>query len=232
VNKNIQRLGYFSTWGIIVLTILLVISVLLQFVIVPDRGWVNCRTSYYIIDTSRSFLSDFCGVVYFLQTPLMLILFACIHDYASGSLKIFSRISLSLVISFTVLRTLSYIVELTIRNINYKACEDDCYLYYAHSMIQKSLCSVDAMSMTFFMGLAELFIIPVFLKTNKVEKYIRLTMFIAGIINLTGALMFILDKSGIFNISMLFSYIFFTVITIFLLKFFRQFKSQEVDPVK
>jgi hypothetical protein len=224
VNRNTFRLGYFSTWGIIFLTGILITGILLQFVIVPDRGWIDCKTSYYTIDTSRSFLSDFCGVVYFLQTPLILVLFACIHDFAAGSQKIFSGISLCLVISFTVLRTLSYIAELTIRNINFTACEDDCYLYYAHSMFQKSVCSVDAMAMTVFLGLAELFIIPAFSKTNKIEKNIRLTMFIAGIVNLTGALMFILDKSGIFNICMLFNFIFFTVITILFIKFFRQFK--------
>jgi hypothetical protein len=47
-------------------------------------------------------------------------------------------------------------------------------------------------------------------------------LFIAGIINLLGALMYILDKSGIFDICMLFSYIYINVITILLIKFFRQ----------
>lgn len=229
MNRYSIRPGYLAAWGNIILTILLIAGFLIQFIIVPERGWVDCKTSYYTIDNSHSFLSDFCGVVYFLQTPLMLVLFACFNDYAAGSLKIFSGISLSLIICFTGLRTLSYIAELTIRNINYTACEDDCYLYYAHSMFQKSICSVDAITMTVFLGLAELLIIPVFSKTNKIEKKLRLTLFIAGTINLSGALMYLSDKSEIFNICMLSSYIFFTVITILLIKFFRQLRSQKID---
>ena len=227
MNRNTFCLGYYSSWGNIILTILLIGGFLMQFIIVPDRVWVDCKTSYYTIDNSHSFLSDFCGVVYFLQTPVILVLFACFNDYAAGSLKIFSRISLSLIICFTLLRTLSYIVELTIKNINYTACKDDCYLYFTHSMFQKSICSVDAMAMTVFLGFAELLIIPVFSKTSKNEKNLRLTLFIAGIINLSGALMYILDKSGIFNICMLFSYIFFTVFTIMLIKFFSHRKLLE-----
>jgi hypothetical protein len=223
------RTGYLAAWGNIILTILLIAGFLMQFILVPEGVWIDCKTSYYTIDNSHSFLSDFCGFVYFLQTPVMLVLFACLNDYAARSLKIFSGTSLSLIICFTVLRTLSYIVELTIRNINYTACEDDCYLYYAHSMFQKSIYSVDAMSMTVFLGLAELLIIPVFSKSNKIEKNLKLTLFIAGIINLSGALMYILDKSEIFNICMLFSYIFFAVITILLIKFFRQLRSQKID---
>ena len=227
MNKNTLRLGYLAAWGNIILTIILIVGFLLQFIIVPDRGWVDCKTSYYTIDTSRSFLSDFCEFIYIFQTPLILILFACFHDYASGSLKIFSRISLCLIISFTALRTLSYIVELAIRSINFHSCKADCCLYLTYTLFQKAVCSVDAMAMTVFLGIAELFIIPVFSKTNKIEKNIRLNMFIAGMTNLVAALMFILDKSGIFDICMLFSYIFFNVITILLIKFFRQHKLQE-----
>jgi hypothetical protein len=229
MNRNTLRLGYFSAWGIIILTILLISGFFLQFVIVPEREWVPCKTSYYTIDTSISFLSDFCGVVYFLQTPLILVLFTCFHDYASGSLKIFSGISLSLIISFTALRILNYIVALTIRSINIHACDDDCLIYYIHSIFQSSISAIDVMTMTVFLAMAELFIIPVFSKADKIEKKIRVIMLMAGIVNLISALVFIFNIYGLSALSILISYLFFNSVLFLLLKFFRQFKSQKVD---
>jgi hypothetical protein len=229
MNKYTIRLGYLSARANIILTILLIGGFLMQFIIVPDRVWVDCKTSYYTIDNSHSFLSDFCGVVYFLQTPLILVLFACLHDYASGSLKIFSRISLSFIISFAVLRTLSYLAQVTIDNFNFHTGGDDCQIYYTYKLFQNFTYTAYVVSLTVFPGLAQLFIIPVFSRTNKTEKKIRLTMFFAGITNLTGALMFILDKSGILDVCMLVNLILFIMIMILFTKFFRQFKSQKVD---
>jgi len=82
------------------------------------------------------------------------------------------------------------------------------------------------MALTVFFGLAELFLIPVFSKSNKIEKKIRLTLLIAGIFNLLSALMFILYKEGISASCMLFSLIIFITFLLFNLKFFGQFKSQ------
>jgi hypothetical protein len=227
MNNNTLRAGYLSSWGNIILTILLIGGFFLQMVIVPDRGWIDCKTSYYTIDTSRSFLSDFCGFAYFLQTPLILVLFACFNDYSQPSQKIYSGIALSLIIIFTAFCTLSYIVELTIRNINFTACEDDCYLYYAHTMFQKSICSVNAMANAVFLGSAELIIIPVFSKSNKTGKNIRHAMLMAGIFNLAGAIIYVLGISGIFTFCMIFSYIFFNASLIMLIRFFNQSKQQE-----
>jgi len=229
MNRNTLRLGSFAARGIIILTILLITGFILQLIIVPDRGWIPAKTSYYTIDTSGSFLADFCGVVYFLQTPLILVLFASLHDYSSGSLKIFSSISLSFIIAFTALRVLSYIVQFAIKKFNIHACDDHCLLYYIHSLFQSSTSAIDVMTMTVFLGLAELFIIPDFSKTNKIEKKIRLTMLIAGIINLTGAMVFILNISGISALIILISYLFFNVGLFLLLKFFRQFKLKEYE---
>jgi hypothetical protein len=229
MNRNTFRLGYFSTWGIIILTAILIICILLQFIIVPDRGWVDCKTSYYTIDTSHSFLSDFCGVVYLLQTPLILILFACLHDYASSSQKIFSGISLSLIIIFTALRTLSYLALFTIDHFNFHAGGDECQMYYTYKLFQNFADNVYAISVTVFPGLAELFIIPVFSRTNKIEKKLRLFMLITGITNLIGALMFVLDISVISNICGLLDLILFTIILAVLIKFFRQIMPREAQ---
>jgi len=85
---------------------------------------------------------------------------------------------------------------------------------------------VYVMGATVFMGLAQLFLIPVFSKSNKIEKNIRLTLFITGIFNLLCALMFVLDNEGISVTCMLFGILFLIIFLILCIKLFKRSKSQ------
>jgi hypothetical protein len=221
MNRNTFWLGYFSAWGIIILTAILIIGIVLQFFVHPDQGWINSKTSYYTIDNSSSFLSDFCGTVYLLQAPLILLLFSSLHDYSPGYLKIFSGISLSLIISFTALRTLSYTAQVTIDGFNFRAEGDECQMYYTYKLFQNLTDNVYAISVTVFPGLAELFIIPVFVKTNRIEKCIRITLLITGLNNLLSALMYILGLTELFNICAILDLILFTYILLLFIRFFK-----------
>jgi hypothetical protein len=60
MNRNTLVLGTFVARGIIILTILLIAGFILQLIIIPDRGWIPAKTSYYTIDTSGNLLGDFC----------------------------------------------------------------------------------------------------------------------------------------------------------------------------
>ena len=229
MNRNTLRIGYFSSWGIIILTIIYLIGLLLPLIIDQENEWRPAITSYYRIETSGSFLYDFCGFVFFLLTPLILILFNCFHDYASRSVKIFSGITLSLIVSSTVLRTFGYISQFVLRGFNIHAQSEDSLLYHTYSLLDDFSTSVTFIAVTVFWGLAELFIIPLFSKKNNIEKNIRLTLFFAGIFNLLGALGFVLDKEGLSASFILVSLLFFTIFSILCIKFFKRSKSQEYE---
>ena len=229
MNRNTWRLGYFSARGIIILTILYIILLFLPLLIKHEQEWRHAITSYYIIDTSSGFLSDLCGLIFYLRTLLMIALFASFHDYASNTLKVFSVISLSFIVLFAVLHSLSYIGQFAIRDFNINACDNECLLYYTHSLLSNYMTSVYVMALTVFVGLAELFLIPVFSKTNKTGKKIRLALFITSIFNLLSAMMFLLEKEGISVSLMLSGLIFFIVFLFLCIKLFGQFKLQEYD---
>jgi hypothetical protein len=229
MNGNTLRLFYFSARGIIILTILYLILLLLPLLIGQKHEWRPAITSYYGIETSGGFLYDLCGLVLFLLTPLILILFNCFHDYASSSVKIFSSIALCLIVSSTVLRTFSYISQFALRGFNIHAQSKDFLLYHNYSLLDDLSTSVTFMAVTVFWGLAEFFIIPLFSKKNNIEKNMRLTLFIAGIFNLLGALGFVLDKEGLSASFILVSLLFFTIFSILCLKLFKQSKSQEYE---
>jgi len=226
MNRNTLRIGHFSAWGIIILTIIYLIGLILPLIIGHEPEWRPAITSYYRIETSDGFISDFNGAVFFLVIPLILLLFACFHDYSPRPMKIFTGISLSLIVSSTILCTLSFIGQFAIRDFNIHTSSDDYILYYTHSIFSNFIISVHVIAVTVFVGLAELFLIPVFSKTNNIEKNIRLTLFFAGIFNLLSALMFILDKEGISASCMLFSLLFLNIFIILCIKFFKRFKSQ------
>jgi hypothetical protein len=229
MNRNTQRLGYFSAQGIIFLTILYLILLLLPPLIGQEPEWRPAITSYYRIETSGGLLYDFCGFVFFLLTPLILILFNCFHDYASRSVKIFTGIALCLIVSSTVLRTFSYISQFVLRGFNIHAQSEDSLLYHTYSLLDDFSTSVTFMAVTVFWGLAEFFIIPLFSKKNNIDKNIRLTLFIAGIFNLFGALGFILDKEVISASFILIGLLFFTIFSILCIKYFKRSKSQEYE---
>lgn len=226
MNKYTQKLGYFSAWGILILTTLYIILLFLQLFLNQETEWRPAITSYYRIETSGGFLYDFCGFVFFLLTPLILIIFNCFHDYASRSTRILSGIALSSIILSAVLRTLSYISQFELRAFSIYAQSEETYLDHIYSLFEKISTSVTVMAVTVFMGLAELFIIPVFSGSNKIEKKIRITSFIAGIFNLLGALTFIVKKEGISASFILVSLLFFTIFSILCIIFFSRFKSQ------
>jgi hypothetical protein len=228
MNRKTQLLGYLSSWGIIILMLLSFIGIFLPLVIHKDNGWAPAKTSFYTIDTPDDFLSYLFGFLYFLHTPLMLILFACFHDYASTTVKIFSGIALSFIITYVVLNSWSFIAQNAISRFNIHACNDDCLIYFTHSLFEDIITSVHIMAITTLMGLAELFLIPVFSKANKIGKKIRFTLIISVVINFLTLLMFLLDKEEISAICMLFSHLFFIVVLILCIKFFKRFKFRSM----
>jgi len=229
MNRNTLQLGYFSAWGITILTTLYLFLLFLPLLVKQEPEWRPAITSYYTIDPSRNFISDFSGLVFYLRTLLMIALFACFLDYAKNSMKVFTVIAFSFIVMSSILHSFSYIGQFAIRNVNLNACDNECLLYYPHSLLDNYITSVNVMALTVFMGLSELFLIPVFSKTNKIEIKIKITLFITSIFNLLSALMYILKKEGISASFMLCSLIFFIVFLFLCIKFFGQFKSQGYD---
>jgi hypothetical protein len=229
MNRNTLQLVYFSTWGIIILTTLYLILLFLPLLIKQEPEWRPAITSYYRTEISVGFLFDFNGFVFYLRTILMISLFAGFLDYTNNSVKVFTLTAFSFIVLSAVLHTLSYIGQTALRNFNINACDNECLLYYTHSLLDNYITSVNVIALTIFVGLAEFFLIPVFSKTNKIGKNIRLTLIITSIFNLLSALMYILRKEGISASFMLFSLIFFIVFLLLCIKFFGQFKSQVYD---
>ena len=81
------------------------------------------------------------------------------------------------------------------------------------------------MAFNVFSGLAELFLIPVFSKSNKIEKKIRFTLLIAGTLNLLSALMFVLNNESLSVSCMLFSLIIFITFLLYYIEVLKRFKS-------
>jgi len=229
MNRNTLRIGYISALGIIILTTLYLFLLFLPLLIKQEQEWRPAITSYYQIETSGGFLSDLNGFVFYLRTLLIIVIFAAFIDYAKNSMKVFTVIAFSFTIISAVLHTFSYIGQFAIRNFNLNACDNECLLYYTHSLLDNYITSVNVIALTIFVGIAELFLIPVFSKTNKIENNIRLTLIITSIFNLLSALMFLLEKEGISVSLMLIGLIFFIVFLFLCIKFFGQLKSQGYD---
>ena len=222
--KRSYFLGLLSSRGILFLMTFYFIVLLIPLFVPHDDVWKPAVTTYYKIETP-GFFENLGGYIHFLTSPLILILFACFHDIAPRPQKVFSSIALSLIISSTVLRTLAFTGQIEISHFNINACGNECLSYQTYLLLSGFISSVHLMSVTIFIGLAELLLIPIFSKKTGPEKNLRIVFFISGILNLLSALplkTYSGERSGVI---FLISQLFLIIVMAFCIKFFRQVRT-------
>jgi hypothetical protein len=222
-NKNYFP-GLLSSLGVLFLLTLYLIALFSPLIIPRESVWKSAVTTYYSIKISNSFLDYFVNSVFFSTAPLILILFACFHQIALRSHKIYSLIALSLIISSTVLRTFSFIGQIELSHFNINAFDNEYLSYHIYNSLSSYIFSVHIISVTIFIGLAELLVIPIFPNKTRIENNLRIVFFISGILNLLSAFPFKTsygDRSGLFFIL---SQLFMIIAMVFCAKYFRQIK--------
>jgi hypothetical protein len=223
MNRHTIRLGYYSAWGILLLMLIHQVAFFLPEIYDPHPVWHDSITSYDYRIVPRTYTEGFCELIYFLQVPFILILFACFHDYASSPLKILSRISFSIIIIFSVLNTISYLMRLTIVDLVYDEYMNEHMNYFTYAFLTEFCSRVEIFSWTILLGLAMLFLIPVFSKTRIIGKTLQLTLLITGINCLLCALLFILQLDKIFIFCFLLDKLLLVILMVLSIKLFRWF---------
>jgi len=222
MNRPSRLLGLFSSRAILFLSVIAVISVFLPLLLPHHRVWQNAITTYYRPDPPPGFVGYLGRYARFLISPLLLVQFACFHDLASSSKKIFSRIALSIMIVSFAFQTLAVIWQPQLDHFNIHSCDDQCTLYAVYNMVKRLVSSVRLSSITLLTGFAELFLAPLFSDNDTLGRTLRRLFLASGIMNLLSAVHF--EISGVFNtgLIMLLSQMFMIVVMIFCVRFFRQ----------
>lgn len=132
--------------------------------------------------TATASIQPLATIIGFLTTLFFLIVMACIHSYASDEKKIFSLIGLSFAIIYAALIGLNYYIQLTfVRQGTFDASMFDMTNPQSMMFVIESLGY-------FFMGLATLFVAPLFSssKTENLIKWLFVTNGILGVLTPIG----------------------------------------------
>jgi hypothetical protein len=229
MHKRIFFFGILTSRAILFLLTLYIIALFSPLILPRESVWKSAVTTYYSIKISNSFLDYFVNCVFFSTAPLILILFACFHQIALRSHKIYSLIALSLIISSTVLRTFSFIGQLELSHFNINAFDNEYLSYHVYNSLNSYIFLVHIISVTIFIGLAEMLVIPLFSNKTRIENNLRIVFFISGILNLLAAFPLKTsygDRSGVFFII---SQLFMIIAMVFCIKYFRQIKMNNSE---
>lgn len=108
------RLGLWAS----IVTVLLAAVFMVMAITTPPRSGPFCGTAcvaYPYTNVAQYIPQDYLWLYPgFLLSPLLIVLIACIHGYADGAKKIFSRIALSLSILYAAVIMVDYFIQLTV----------------------------------------------------------------------------------------------------------------------
>jgi hypothetical protein len=120
------------------------------------------------------------GITVLLMAPALMILIACIHAYAPRNKKVLSQIGSMFLVAFAVLALINRFLQFTVLGQQ----NDGLALFDLYTLHSVAL-ALEMLSWGFFLGLATLFVAPVF-AGGTLEHWIRRLLIINGILFASG----------------------------------------------
>jgi hypothetical protein len=181
-----MKLGWWSAMLTLILSIGYAIGVVLSLNF-PLPAWTNAADFIKAAKPISLIFYTFVQIMAFFLAPVTLILFCSFHEYAPKDKKIVTRIGLCCIIAMMVLGSQMYFTHFNaMRWIISKGIVtglEQFVEWNPHSFINAS----GSLGWTFFIGLAFLFVSPIF-SGGKLERKLRYSSLILGICFLVGTI--------------------------------------------
>jgi hypothetical protein len=198
MNQLAQRLGMWSAFLIAGDFILYTVCFVAILMSPPVFVWTNLADYVAYATTHGSFFRDAAMYLMLIFGPLFVVLLNALHEYARDEQKILTRISTSFGLAFAILIGINYFVQLSIvrQSVLHGQVTGLEQVLQANPM--SAMTGLNMLGWSLFLGLASLFAAPIF-SGGRLEKTIRVTLFINGLCCLLGGLSYIYEFSlGVF----------------------------------
>jgi hypothetical protein len=126
------------------------------------------------------------GITVLLMAPALMILMACIHAYAPRNKKVVSQIGSTFLVAFAVIALINRFLQFTVLGQQ----NDGLALFDLYNLHSVAL-ALEMLSWGFFLGLATLFVAPVFVG-GTLEHWIRRLLIINGILCIASGIGYVL----------------------------------------
>jgi len=191
-NQLAVKLGFWSAIlaaATFVIYTLCFIGILL---VSPLFMWTDMSDYVAYVQANPQFFKDTAQVAMLLFGPLFVILLNSIHELAPANQRTLTRVALSFGILFALLTSLFYFVQLSTVKQNLLLGHTDGLEHFVQANPASALLAVNMLGWTLFLGLASLFVAPVF-AGGTLETVIRYAFLVNGTVCLLGGASFLLN---------------------------------------
>ena len=229
MNTLSLKLGYWAAVLSIVTGIGYGVGLIVVFAIFPSPPWTTLAeyaASISSANLTAGSLSQFMG---FLSIPLNVILFCSIHDLAQGDRRTLTRIALSFVLCYASLGGITYFLQFTTVRVNIAQGHLQGLEHFVEANPTSAVNAIGVLGWNVFLGLAFLFVAPVF-SGSRLEKALQTLFWIEGIISILGGLGYAAEVYVIYALYLIGIASAGTVLVILLAIFFRRKLKSTLAP--
>jgi hypothetical protein len=132
---------------------------------IPQWNGVNETIATF----SQSYINYYslCQTMAFISAPIFIIMLCCVHEYASTTKKILTRISICFGIIFATFSSMNYFVQFTAVRLSILNGQLEGLEQFVQWNPTSAFYSLNLLGWTLFLGLSSFFIAPIFLNEKK-----------------------------------------------------------------
>jgi hypothetical protein len=195
-NSLAIKLGYWSA----ILTIVTFGLFTIAFVAIPLTGplfiWSNLADYLVYVRSGHTSYQDLARLMMLLFGPLLVILFASIHELSTDERRLLARIALYFAVIFTTLTAINYFIQLSAVRL---AIQKDA-IGGLEQIVQanpiSAVAAINVLGWSLFLGLASLFMAPVFAGKG-LQRFISICLWINSVMCLLGGIGYVLDNAAL-----------------------------------
>lgn len=195
-NRLAVRLGFWSATLITVTFLVFTVA----FIAIPLTGplyvWDNLRGYLAYMRSGHTFFQDLARWMMLLFGPLVVILFATLHELASDERRLLASIGLAFAIIFAALTGINYFVQLSAVRLAVQQDVTAGLEQIVQANPISAVAAINVLGWSLFFGLATLFVAPIF-SGKGLQTFIRICLILNGVMCLLGGLGYVLDNKAL-----------------------------------
>ena len=174
------RLGFWSALLSAATFVVFTVCFVAILITSPLYTWTNVQDYVSYVNHYGQFFQELARLMMLLFAPLFVVLLQSIHEYAAAERKLLSRIAIGFGVAFAALISINYFVQISAVRLAVNAGEIAGLEYFLQANPYSMLSAINMLGWTLFLGLASLFVAPIF-GGGRLEHVIRIAFMFNGV---------------------------------------------------
>lgn len=195
-NPLATALGFWAALGVVLTFVVFTVA----FIAIPLTGplfvWSSLPAYLAYVRSGHTFFQDLARWMMLLFGPLLVVLFASIHELASGERRLLAHIGLAFAVIFAALTGINYFVQLTAVRLAIQKDATAGLEQIVQANPISAVAAVNVLGWSVFFGLASLFVAPLF-RGRGLLRFIGVCFWLNGAMCLLGGLGYMLDNAAL-----------------------------------